>query len=122
MISLDRDEARDLCRQTLAGAPTRQRSLLVEIDARGTHLIAAAGAEPIAIWTLGLEDLEDRRAVVDALGQARLGLLRAWFRRGLVILGLSAGNPWARRRELSLRRALEGLLGDPADAATLHAA
>jgi hypothetical protein len=108
---LDREEARRLCQLTLAGASSQKRSLLVEVDARGTHLIAAAGDEPIAIWTLGLDGLEDDRTFADALGRARLGLLRGWFQRGLLILGLPGGDPQTRRHQTSVLRALKEFLG-----------
>jgi hypothetical protein len=109
-VPLDRDEARRLCEVALAGVPPAQRSLLVEVDARGAHLIAAAGAQPVAIWTLELAGLEDDRACAEAVGGARLELLRLWFRRGLVVLGLSAGDLSLRRRERGLLRALERFL------------
>jgi hypothetical protein len=114
---LDREEARRLCQVTLAGAPARERSLLVEVDARGAHLIAAAGAEPIVIWTVCLEGLDEDRAIADALARARLGFLRGWPSRGLVILGRP--HPLAqRRRQTSVLRALTKLLGLAATDAT----
>jgi hypothetical protein len=117
-VPLGREEARHLCQATLAGTPAGKRSLLVEVDARGAHLIAAAGAEPIAIWTLGLDGLEEDRAVADALGRARLGLLRAWWSRGLVILGRADVHVGARRRQAALLRALARFLSlDALDAA-----
>jgi hypothetical protein len=108
---LDREEARRLCQDALAGAPARQRSLLVEVDGRGAHLIAAAGAEPIVIWTVCLDGLEEDRAVARALARARLGFLRGWFGRLLVTSGRGELRPDWRRRQASVLRALTDLLG-----------
>jgi hypothetical protein len=114
---LDREEARRLCQVTLAGAPARARSLLVEVDARGAHLIAAAGAEPIVIWTVCLDGLDEDRAIADALARAKLGFLRGWLSRGLVILGRPQSLPQA-RRQTSVLRALTECLGLAERAAT----
>jgi hypothetical protein len=108
---LDREEARRLCQVALTGTPARERSLLVEVDARGAHLIAAAGAEPIVIWTVCLDGLDEDRAVAAALARARLGFLRGWLERGLVILGRSDARPQARRRQASVLRAVVDFLG-----------
>ena len=108
--ALDREEARRLCQVTLSGAPAHERSLLVEVDARGAHLIAAAGAEPIVIWTVCLDGLDEDRAVAAALARAKLGFLRGWLSRGLVILGRPQSLPQA-RRQTSVLRALTECLG-----------
>jgi hypothetical protein len=108
---LDRDEARRLCRSLLAGLPPEERTLLVAVDARGARLIVAAGAQPIAIWSLGLAGLEEDRAVAQVLGRARLGFLRGWFKRGLVIRGCADGRPSGGRREARLLGVLAEFLG-----------
>jgi hypothetical protein len=108
---LDREEARRLCRNLLAGLPPQERTLLVEIDARGARLIVAVGAQPIAIWSLGLAGLKEDRAIAHALGRARLGFLRGWFRRGFVICGRPDGRPYAGRRETRLLGVLAEFLG-----------
>jgi hypothetical protein len=108
---LDRQEARRLCRNLLGGLPPQERTLLVEVDAGGARLIVAAGAQPIAIWSLGLAGLEEDRAIAHALGQARLGFLRGWFKRGLVICGRPDGRPSAGRREARLLGVLAEFLG-----------
>jgi hypothetical protein len=108
---LDRDEARRLCRSLLAGLPPEERTLLVEVDARGARLIVAAGAEPIAIWSLGLAGLEEDRAIAHSLGRARLGFLRGWFKRGLVIRGRADGRPSGGGREARLLGVLAAFLG-----------
>jgi hypothetical protein len=118
---LDREEARRLCQVTLAGAPARQRSLLVEVDARGAHLIAAAGAEPIVIWTVCLDGLDEDRAVVGALARAHLGFLRGWFGR-LVTSRPSEARPDWRRRQASVLRALTEFLGLDLEATSTRAA
>ncbi len=121
--ALNREEARRLCQVALAGAPARARSLLVEVDARGAHLIAAAGAEPIVIWTVCLDGLDEDRTVAAALARARLGFLRGWLSRGLVILGLPTPLLPARRRQASVLRVLAAFLGvADRDAAVAQAA
>jgi hypothetical protein len=116
---LGREEARRMCQVTLAGAPARQRSLLVEVDARGAHLIAAAGAEPIVVWTVSLDGFEEDHAVAGALARARLGFLRGWFGRLLVATGHSDARPDWRRRRASVLRALTAFLGLDVDATTI---
>ena len=108
---LDRDEAGRLCRSLLAGLPPEERTLLVEVDARGARLIVAAGAQPIAIWSLGLAGLEEDRAVAHALGRARLGFLRGWFKRGLVVRERSDGRSSGGHREARFLGVLVEFLG-----------
>jgi hypothetical protein len=84
---LDREEAHRLCRNVLAHLPPEEKYLLLEVDAHTASLIVTAGAQPIAIWSLGLDGLEEDRAIADALRRARLGFLRGSFKRGLVVSG-----------------------------------
>jgi hypothetical protein len=104
---LGRAEARRLCQAALAGVAPRERSLLVEVDAHGVCLIVAAGCEPIAIWSVGLDAAEEDRAIAEELTRARLGFLRGWFRRGIVI----SRRPTAGRRRARVLGALADFLG-----------
>jgi hypothetical protein len=125
---LGRAEARRLCQAALVGAPARERSLLVEIDARGAHVIVAAGAEPIALWTLSIAAAADEPAITAALTRARLGFLRGWFvRRAIVLASPPAvakvfAQAHAARRRARVLRALAAFLGLPDLAELGHAA
>ena len=127
-----RQESRLLCRGVLKGRPSSERALLVTTDGAWVSLVFAAGSQPVALWTLGLDltrvreiamattDAADgenatelRREARCMVSAARLGVIPGTV--GHVILVADAARlawsdgPQARTRELN-RTLFRGLI------------
>jgi exopolyphosphatase/pppGpp-phosphohydrolase len=127
-----RQEAQLLCQGVLMGRPPSERGLLVTTDGASVSLVFAAGDQPVALWTLGLDrirgremamvtadaadgpdETEVRREAHRMVSAARLGVIPATV--GHVILVADAArlawssDPQARTRELN-RTLFRGLI------------
>jgi hypothetical protein len=71
-----RDDAQQLCRAVLAGAPFSARTLVVDLDGGACRLVYASGGEPVAIWDLDLPPAPTASGVVELARRARVHALR----------------------------------------------
>jgi hypothetical protein len=71
-----RDDAQQLCRAVLAGAPFSSRTLVIDLEGGACRLVYASGGEPVAIWELDLPSSPTASGVVELARRARVHALR----------------------------------------------